>query len=159
MGLSPRQAIEPFVERVGLQQTRPFGDLYRFGYRAVGTDTIVAAIEIPARLLEEEISSNLRLSCRLSPDGNVTPESSIQNDGGSSTRTWAGSQPLDQLIRSTLAPQNLRMEEATIADLTILLQRLEDSASLVRDALAHCTEKSDVRPPKSELSGRAGFVA
>lgn len=142
MGLSPLQAIEPFVELVGLQQIRPFDDLYRFGYRAVGTDTIVAAVEIPARLLEEEISSNLRLSCRLSPDGNVTPELSIQNDRASSTGTWAGPQPLDQLIRSTLAPQNLRMEEATIADLTTLLRRLEDSVSVVRDALARCTEKA-----------------
>jgi len=141
LGFSSQQTIEPFVERVCLHQTRPFDNLYRFGYRVVGTDTIVAAIEIPARLLEE-VSSNLRLSCRLSPDGNVMPESSFHNDRASSTGTWTGPLPLDQLIRSTLAPQNLHMEEATIADLTTLLQRLEDSANLVRDALAQCTEKA-----------------
>ena len=139
---SAQQSIEPFVERVCPHQTRPFDNLYRFGYRVVGTDTIVAAIEIPARFLEEEVSSNLRLSCRLSPDGNVMPESSFQNDRAFSTGTWAGPLPLDQLIRSTLASQNLHMEEATIADLTTLLQRLEDSANLVRDALAHSTEKA-----------------
>jgi hypothetical protein len=142
LGFSARQSIEPFVERVCLHQARPFDSLYRLGYRAVGTDTIVAAIEIPARLLEEEISYNLRWSCRLSPDGNVTPESSFQNDRASSTGTWAASLPLDQLIRSTLVPQNLHMEEATIEDLTTLLQILEDSANLVRDALAHRTEKA-----------------
>jgi len=142
LGFSSQQTIEPFVERVCLHQTRPFDNLYRFGYRVVGTDTIVAAIEIPARLLEE-VSSNLRLSCRLSPDGNVMPESSFHSDNrASSTGTRTGPLPLDQLMRATLAPQNLRMEEATIADLTTLLQRLEDSANLVKEALAHCIDKT-----------------
>ncbi|MCP1843657.1 hypothetical protein ACVIHI_003424 [Bradyrhizobium sp. USDA 4524] len=139
LALSAR-TIEPFVERVCLQKTRASDDLYRFGYRVVGTDTVVAAIEIPARLLEEAISSNLTLSCRLTPDGNVIPESSLEHGRAFPTGIWADSMPLDQLIRATLTPQNLHLEEATIANLTTLLQRLEDSAKVVRDALARCAQ-------------------
>lgn len=148
LGHSARPAIEPFVERVCSYQTSPSDNLYRLGYRAIGTDTIVAAIEIPARLLEETISSNLRLSCRLTPDGNVVPESSFQNDKNCSTGTWTGPLSLDQLMRATLAPQNLHLEEATIANLSTLLQRLEDSANLVRAALARCTEEAKQHGPR-----------
>ncbi|WP_223975737.1 hypothetical protein [Bradyrhizobium sp. RD5-C2] len=134
MDLSTRQEIEPFFECACLPKTRAADHLYRFGYRIVGTDTVVAAIEIPARLLEEAVSSNLTLSCRLTPDGDVIPEASFENSGASSTGVCP--LPLDQLIRATLAPQNIHMEEATTANLKTMLQRLEQSANVVRDALA-----------------------
>jgi hypothetical protein len=135
---SAQQAIEPFVERACLRRTSTSDDLYRFGYRIVGTDTVVAAMEIPARLVEEEISSNLVLSCRLTPDGDVIPEPSLEHNRA----PLAGASPvaLDQLVRATLTPQALYMEEATIANLTTLLRKLEESASVVRDALACFTE-------------------
>jgi hypothetical protein len=138
LALSTQQAIEPFVERVCLRRTSAADHVYRCGYRIVGTDTVVVAMEIPARLVEEAISSNLVLSCRLTPDGDVIPEPSFEHSRASS----AGASPvaLDQLVRATLTPQILHMEEATVANLTTLLRRLEDSASVVKDALACFTE-------------------
>lgn len=135
MTLSERQAIEPFVECTCLPNTCTADHLYRFGYRIVGSDNVVAAVEIPSRILEEAVLSKLTLSCRLTPDGDVIPQSMFEHGKAPS----AGSSPLslDQLIRATFTPKNLYMEEATIANLTTMLQRLEESASVVRDALAH----------------------
>lgn len=138
MALCARQAIEPFIERACLPSTRAADHLYRFGYRIVGTNTVVATIEIPAKLLEEAMSSNLTLSCRLTVDGEVIPEFSFEHSRVSST--GASPLPIDQLIRATLTPQNLHMEEVTIANLTTMLRRLEESANIVRDALVNCTE-------------------
>ncbi|MES5483343.1 hypothetical protein QMZ05_11360 [Bradyrhizobium sp. INPA03-11B] len=143
LAASARQAIEPFVERVCLLETSTSGSSYRFGYRIVGTDIVVAAIEIPAKLLEEAISSSLTLWCRLTPDGDVIPEASFEQDNVSSTGMRASRLSLDQLIRVTLAPQNLRMEEATIENLTSMLLILERSASIARDALARCTQRAN----------------
>ncbi|MCC8951404.1 hypothetical protein H8A97_41805 [Bradyrhizobium sp. Arg62] len=140
LALSARQEIEPFVERACLAGTPAADHLYRLGYKVVGADIVVAAMVIPARLVEEEISSNLALSCRLTPDGDVIPESSFEHSRASSS----GVSPLllDQLVRATLSPQNLHMEEATLANLTTMLRKLEESASIVRDALAPCTERA-----------------
>lgn len=140
MALSVRQAVEPFVERVGLLKTRTSDDLYRLGYKVVGIDTVVAAIEIPANLLEGAISSSLTLSCRLTPDGCVILESSFELGRASTTGTRADLLQLDQLVQAALTPKNLHLEEATTANLTTLLQRLETSANVVRDALARGTE-------------------
>jgi hypothetical protein len=143
VGLLGRQEIEPFVERDSLRPIYASDSPYRFGYRVVGTDTVVAAIEIPASLVFKEISSRLRLSCRLTPDGNVAPEVSFQGDFSCSTAASASPRPIDQLVISALAPEDLRMEEATIADLVVLLQRLKDSADLVRSALTRRIEKAN----------------
>ncbi|MEY9441714.1 hypothetical protein [Bradyrhizobium elkanii] len=142
MAVAARQAIEPFAERVGLGNARTAGDLFRFGYRDSETGTVVAAIEIPARVLEEAISSNLTSSCRLTPDGSLISELSFEC-GNPSTGTSKFSMPIDQLIRATLAPPNLHMEEATIADLRTMLQRLEESTNAVRDTLAHYVQDKE----------------
>jgi hypothetical protein len=44
-------------------------------------------------------------------------------------------QALDVLVQRAVNTENLRMEEATISDLNALLQRLECSISLVKDAI------------------------
>ncbi|MCC8940234.1 hypothetical protein H8A99_28170 [Bradyrhizobium sp. Arg68] len=151
LALPARQVIEPFVERACLPNPSTSDNLYRFGYRIVGTETVVAAIEIPAGLLEEAVSSSLMLTCRLTPDGDVIPELSFEHGRASPTSPtgiWVESSPLDQLIRATLTPQNLHLEEATTANLSTLLQRLEDSASLVRDELAGRVEEPKYRNAK-----------
>jgi hypothetical protein len=134
LALSAQQAIEPFVERACLPGTAVTDHLYRFGYRIVRTDIVLAAIEVPARVVEEAISCGLTLSCRLTPDGDVVPECSFENDWPNPK--GASPLPLNQLVRATLAPQNLHIEEATIANLTTMLQRLEEAANDVREALA-----------------------
>ncbi|APO50215.1 hypothetical protein ACVIW2_004508 [Bradyrhizobium huanghuaihaiense] len=140
MALAARQAVEPFAERVCLGNAGTADDLYRFGYRISETGAIVAAIEIPAELLEEAISSNMALSCRLTPDGDLIPEFSFER--GRTSSNGALILPIDQLIRATLTPQNLHMDEATIVSLTTMLQRLEASVNVVRDALARCTDRA-----------------
>ncbi|WP_445217113.1 hypothetical protein ACKWRH_34165 [Bradyrhizobium sp. Pa8] len=142
MALAARQAIEPFAERVRLGNARTPDDLYRFGYRVSETGTVVAAIEIPAGLLEEAISSNLTSSCRLTPDGDLISESSFDY-GNASAAMSTSPMPLDQLIRATLAPQNLHMEEATVANLRTMLQRLEESTSAVRETLARYVQDEE----------------
>jgi hypothetical protein len=140
LGALAQQGIEPFTEHLSLHQGRQSDGSYRFKYRAVGTENVVASVEIPTRLVEEMILCGSRLSVRLTPDGQVISELSFQNHAASSIEKWAGPLPLDQLICAALAPQNLCMEEATTEELTILLQRLEDSAKLVRAVLTRCTE-------------------
>ncbi|HVR59562.1 MAG TPA: hypothetical protein VMT72_22345 [Pseudolabrys sp.] len=140
MGASAQQVIEPFIERLGLHQARRSDGAYRFGYRAVGTENVVASVEIPTTLVEEMILCGSRLSVRLTPDGQVIPELSFQNHAASSIEKWSGPLPLDRLISAALAPQNLHMEEATTEELATLLKRLEDSASLVKAMLTLCTE-------------------
>ena len=149
MALAARQAIEPFAERVCLGNTQTADDLYRFGYRDGETGTVVAAIEIPALLLEEAVSSNLTSSCRLTPDGNLIAVSSFEY-GKASAGISISPMPLDQLIRATLTPQNLHMEEATIANLRTMLQKLQESTSVVREALARF-----VQDEESRYGGRA----
>ena len=117
-------------------------DLYRLGYRDSETGIVVAAIEIPVGLLEEAISSNLTSSCRLTPDENLVSESSFEY-GGASIGISIPPMPLDQLIRATFAPQNLHMEEATIANLRAMLQRLEESTSVVRETLARYVQDKE----------------
>jgi hypothetical protein len=136
---SAQQVIEPFIERLGLDQSRPTYGSYRFGYRAVGTENVVASVEIPTRQVEEMILCGSRLSVRLTPDGHVIPELSFQNHAAPSIEKWSSALPLDQVICAALAPQNLYMEEATAEELTTLLQRLEDS-NHVRAVLTRCTE-------------------
>ncbi|WP_186467824.1 hypothetical protein [Bradyrhizobium stylosanthis] len=142
MALAARQAMEPFAERVCRGNARTADDLYRFGYRVGETGTVVAAIEVPARLLEEAISSNLTSSCRLTPDGNLISESSFEYGNASAAMSIAP-MPLDQLIRATLAPQNLHMEEATVSNLRTMLQRLEEATSVVRETLARYVQDEE----------------
>ena len=149
MALSTLRAIEPFAERVCLGNARTVDDLYRLGYRDSETGIVVAAIEIPVGLLEEAISSNLTSSCRLTPDGNLISESSFEC-GKASAGVLISPMPLDQLVRATLTPQNLHMEEATIANLRTMLQKLQESTSVVREALARF-----VQDEESRYGGRA----
>jgi hypothetical protein len=144
LALAARQAIEPFAERVCLGNTRTADDPYRFGYREGETGTVVAAIEIPAGLLEEAISSNLTSSCRLTPDGNLISELSFEY-GNAPPGISISPMPLDQLIRATLAPQNLHMEEATIANLRAMLQKLEESTNAVKETLARYVQDEEPR--------------
>jgi hypothetical protein len=141
LALSAQQAIEPFVERAGSPGTSLADYHYRFGYKIVGTGIVVAAIEVPSKVVEDAISSGLTLSCRLTPDGDVVPECSSEN-GWPNTKTMSPL-PLNVLVRATLAPQNLHIEEATIANLTTMLRRLEEAASDVRETLALCTNSAE----------------
>jgi hypothetical protein len=57
-------------------------------------------------------------------------------EGGDSNRTQAiVAEPIDAFIARSLSSENLRMEEATLTDLKVLLRRLDHSVSVVREAI------------------------
>jgi hypothetical protein len=130
-----KQEIEPFIERLGLHQTSQAAGSYRFGYRAVATNDIISSVEIPTSFVEDMILRGSSLSVGLTPDGQVISELSFEHHAASSIEKWSLPLPLDQLICAALSPRNLGMEEATIEELTTLLQRLENSTMLVKAVL------------------------
>ena len=70
------------------------------------------------------------------PDGHIV--STVRGVEGSdlSERQPIVAEPIDAFIAKSLNSENFRMEEATVADLEILLQRLNHSASLVSEKMA-----------------------
>ena len=124
--------LEPFMEPAHTKG-RVNGSAYRFGYRILGTEQVVSAVEVPASIVENTILQGALLSARSSPDGTITSQMSISYSANASSTREA--KPIDELVRNAIDLDNLRMEEATAADLNTLLERLERSVSFVRDAI------------------------
>jgi hypothetical protein len=116
--------LEPFAEARG--------DTYRFGYRIVGTSDYVSVVEVPIPIVEQTVLTRATLTARLGPDGTVI--SSVIMSGGNASYAPTGVTSIDALVQKAVSSENLRMEEATAADLITFLQRLEDSVRLVRRA-------------------------
>ena len=131
MPTDPVLAVEPFVERIGPAQAIVCASAYRFGYRAETTKVVLAAIEIPAEIIENAVTSKLSISITMSPAGELA---------ATATDTYADSAPIpiDLLVAQVVAPENLRLEEAGPDELRTLLIRLERSVTCVKDALARC---------------------
>ena len=135
MPTDPVLAVEPFVERIGPAQAIVCASAYRFGYRAETTKVVLAAIEIPAEIIENAVTSKLSISITMSPAGELA---------ATATDTYASAPacpdtapiPIDLLVAQVLAPENLRLEEAVGDELRTLLVRLERSVTCVKDALA-----------------------
>jgi hypothetical protein len=117
--------LEPFAE------VAP--DTYRFGYRIVGARDYVSAVEVPTQIVEQAVLPRASLTVRIGPDGTVFPLLSHAVETARDLPTDV--QALDVLVQRAVNTENLRMEEATISDLNALLQRLECSISLVKDAI------------------------
>ena len=130
--------LEPFIEIIGV--TSPHADAYRFGYRLGGA--VVSAVDLPAEIVEKTLASRTRLSAHITPSGEIVPELSFPSVVGQITEAERTDPSIDDLMRETLNPEMLRMEGATSADLALLLDRLQRSASLVRDLLDHIAESS-----------------
>ena len=125
------QSAEPFIEAVGPVRDVVGASAYRIGYRVHGTGEVIAAIEIPAQIVEE--ASKLSISVTMSPTGELSATSS------SCAATFDSALiPTDVLVAQVVAPENLRLEEAGPEDLRTLLVRLERSVTCVKDALARC---------------------
>ena len=104
-----------------------------WGYRTEATKDVLSAIEIPAQIVEEAVTSKLSISVTMSPTGELSATSS------SCVATF-DSAPIviDVLVAQVVAPENLRLEEADPDELRTLLARLERSVTCVKDALAPC---------------------
>lgn len=125
-------SLEPFVERI---QAR---DEYQIGYRRRDGE-IVSAIVVSVSLLAEALSSASLIDLALSADGFVSASLSESTDSASSTpRTIRA---IDDLLRTTLSKRNLHLEETSTSQLIALLGRLEDSVSLVRQAISQMADR------------------
>ena len=133
--------VEAFLEVAGkvIGATGPI--CYRAGYRCVETGEIVCAIEIPASIAEPTIFAHSGLTIMTTPDGHIV--STVRGVEGSdlSERQPIVAEPIDEFIAKSLNSENLRMEEATVADLEILLQRLNHSASLVSEKIGQIAKR------------------
>jgi hypothetical protein len=127
--------VEAFLE-VESKNTGSAGPMsYRAGYRCVETGEIICAIELPASIAESTIFAHSSLAIVTTPDGHVVSTVRGVESSDSNENQTIVAEPIDTFIARSLNLENLRMEEATVADLEILLQRLNHSVSLVRETI------------------------
>jgi len=125
--------LEPFAEVAG--------ETYRFGYRTVGVSDYVSAVEVPIQIVEQTVLMRASLTVRIGPDGTVISHMLASNAADTIPDPPIDVEALDVLIRRALSTENLRMEEATVSDLNTLLQRLECSISLVKEAISQISSE------------------
>jgi hypothetical protein len=131
------QSAEPFIEAVGPVRDVVGVSAYRIGYRVHGTGEVIAAINIPAEIVEEAVTSKLSISVTLSPTGEVT--AALEESTPAYVANFDSTLiPIDALVARVVAPEYLHLEEAGGDELRTLLVRLERSVTCVKDALKRC---------------------
>lgn len=124
---------KPFVEQVAFTD----GRLLRIGYRADGVETILASVELPVEVLEQEIAGGLELVTTISPSGEIV--SQIFGSSGLVLERPRSIVSIDRLVSQTVDRDSLRLEELPASELNGLLRSLEESIEHVRTALAQRT--------------------
>lgn len=124
--------LEPFAEVTG-------DTAYRFGYRAIGTDDCLSAIEVPTSIVEQAVLTRASLATRVAADGTVISHMLMSHVRESILNIPTDVASIEALVQRAVNVENLRMEEATVADLTTLLRRLEDFVRLVTDTISKMT--------------------
>jgi hypothetical protein len=124
--------LEPFAEVTG-------DTAYRFGYRTIGTDDCLSAIQVPTSIVEQAVLTRASLATRVAADGTVISHMLMSHIRESIPNIPTDVASIEALVQRAVNTENLRMEEATVADLTTLLRRLEDSVRLVTDAISKMT--------------------
>lgn len=121
--------VEAFWE---IKELGPLGPKsYRAGYRLRTAGSIICNVELPAAIVEAAILPNSVLAMTVTADGHI--RSSLVGAAGFLSK----GEPIDRLIAQSLSVENLRLEEISPADLTLLLERLERSVELVREVMKH----------------------
>jgi len=100
---------------------------------------VVSSLIISAETIERALLFKRTITLALTPDGQTT---AVIPDCAECIQAIS---PIDNLVGDVLDPTNLCMEEATAADLRTLLQRLERSVSLVREAIDRMTSAPKAR--------------
>jgi len=119
--------LEPFAEITG--------DTCRFGYRTVGIGDSVSEIEVPIAIVEQPVLTRASITTKVSLDGTVISHLRMPHVAGSAKDLPTGLASIEALVQKAVDAENLRMEEATSADLRTLLQRL-DSIRSVKSAIS-----------------------
>jgi hypothetical protein len=134
--------IEPFVERTELGGSGAGARAYRFGYRLEGTKDVLSVIDIPAKTVELALTDGLSLTVKMTPTGDVSPILNGRNEIEiAPSAVWAAT-TIERLVTQALSSENLRLEEAGSADLSVLQQRLERATSLVKGAIERLNDPS-----------------
>lgn len=124
------EAFFRIVEEVGsLGSAR-----YRAGYRLRDTGEVICTVELPASVIESTVFGHSKLAIAATTNGYI--QSSVVGPACLSGTSSIAAEPIDLLIEHMTAVENLHLEEATVETLTMLLQRLERSVSLAREAIA-----------------------
>jgi hypothetical protein len=132
----------PFVERIGAGAEAIGPTSYRVGYRLESSDAIVSLMEIPAAAVEQTVAEGLSLSTSITPTGEVISALAESRSTSISKSAHCSAEAVDELVARAIDPGNLRDEEAGIAELKMLLARLERSVALVKQALAEIPARS-----------------
>jgi hypothetical protein len=127
-------SVEPFVERIGPAQTS--AGAYRFGYRLERTKDILTSIVIQADAVEPILTAGMVISARMSPAGDVSPAIVRSEDTLVAPSFHLDARSIERLVADAVSPDNLKLEEASVAELEILLGRLNRAVALVAEALA-----------------------
>lgn len=127
-------SIEPFVDRVSGSQLTAGRNCVRIGYRIEGHDDVLAAVDIPIRLLEQEITSRLEVVATLALSGDVIAH--VVDSSGSPLPGPRSITSMDQLVSQAVSADTVRLEEASPSELSGLLTALESAIIRVRAALA-----------------------
>ncbi|MFQ3458649.1 hypothetical protein PMN64_35770 [Bradyrhizobium sp. UFLA01-814] len=117
-------AVEAFLE---LSEGQPLQSAsWSVGYRLIGSGEVICAIKLPLAVAEAARLPQSRISIVLTAAGRIEvfAGGSLENES------------IDELVAKTVAEENLRLEEASGSDLRSLLDRLEHSVSLVKEAIA-----------------------
>jgi len=122
-------SVKPFVEQVSAID----GRLFRVGYRADGAHSILASVELPAEVLEQEIAGGLELVTTIRPSGEIV--SQIFGSSGLVLEGPRSTVLIDRLVSQTVDSDSLRLEELPTSELNGLLRSLEASIQHVRSAL------------------------
>ncbi|MDE5457244.1 hypothetical protein GWE18_31375 [Bradyrhizobium sp. CSA112] len=97
-------------------------------------------IDIPAKVVELALTDGFLLGTKMTPTGDVSPVLNGREEiEFASSAIWAITS-IEQLVAETLSSENLRLEEAGSAELSILQKRLERATSLVQDAIERLTD-------------------
>jgi hypothetical protein len=121
--------VEPFVDLLN----RPDGRFACVGYRPTGLGEALVSVELPLQLLEQAVACGLDLTTRITPSGEVVSEICGWSEIAPTDLRSATS--IDILVSQVVSPDNLRLEEASWAELNKLLKSLELSIEQVKAAL------------------------
>jgi hypothetical protein len=131
-------ALEPFAERIGGAHDFDGAAGYRIGYRLGRDGTAISSVTVSADIIEKTLNLSGSIGLAVTLDGQVT---AVVSHSDFTEVTLRGASSIDGLVQNALDFENLRMEEATTADLNALLERLEHSVRLVKSALSRMRQE------------------
>jgi hypothetical protein len=127
-------SVEPFVERIDLAPR--VASAYRFGYRVERTKDVLSSIVIQADAIEAVLTAGMVVSARMSAAGDVSPSIVSSDNAAVASCFHLDTRSIEILVADAVSADSLRLEEAGISELEILLGRLNRAVALVIEAIA-----------------------